>query len=103
MGDIVLKEIHKLLISTFTPILMGVNKWIKETITNFCKDIKKPEPLYINGENMKWCRHTNSMTASQKVKQLSCDLTIPILGKCPRKLKTYVHTKLWSKTEVKQF
>ena len=61
------------------------------------KDVKKLEPSYVAGCNMKWYSHCGKQW--QFLKKLNIklpfDLAISLLGVYPREMKIYVHTETY--------
>lgn len=53
--------------------------------------VKKPEPLYTASGNVKWCSHYGKRPSSYT--QLPSGPGIPLLGICPRELKTHSYTE----------
>lgn len=57
-------------------------------------DVKKLNPSYITGGDVKWCRHQGEWFGSFSI-YWSCDLVNPFLNTYPKEMKTHVHTNTY--------
>jgi len=69
----------------------------RHVITSVDKDVKKLEPFCTAGGNVKWRKHfgKGSGRPSDSETELSYHLSILLLRKYPRKMKTYPHKNLY--------
>lgn len=62
-----------------------------------CKKVELLKPSYIAFESIRWYNHFRKLFGIFLIKfqiQLSYDSAIPLLGSCPREVKTYAQPKV---------
>ena len=89
---LIIKEMHMKITMKYclTSIRMALTK---KTRGNKCfEDMEEREPLHTVGESRNWCSQCGWKTVWRFLKKLEIrllyDLAIPLLGVCPKEMKT---------------
>ena len=88
--------------NNFTPTSMAM---MKKTVTIVGKVVKKLEPSYVTGGNVKWCSAWGRQfgSSSKCYTQLPYDPAVPLLRIYPWELKMYVHTEVIHKCSEQHY